>query len=179
VGIEFEQKTIKKFEDKVEQVFSNIERDLSNPRKFENIANKARQGLKENKGLNYKNSQRYSEVKSELKKRGVIAEDKPIQVTGQLIEDLRFKILKTSPDEIITGLTFDHSTRIRPTLSSMFSTYSDPSKPLETKSVKSSEVAKILIQYKGIPIIESLRDLYSKDFQVRVENIIKEAFEKV
>lgn len=176
---EFEKKSVNKFNKKMDKFFRQVEKEVTNKSNFEPIVNKAKQGLKENRGLNYQNSARYAEVKDSLKSKGLIAEDKPIQVTGQMIEDLSYKTFRKSPNEILTGLTFDHTTRLRPTLRGMFRTANNPDKPLEEKSEKSSEVAKILVQKKGIPIVQSLANLYSKDFIKKVNEIIRDAFKKV
>lgn len=177
--IEFEKKSVDKFNKRIEKAFQITKKELINKRNFEGLVNKAKRGLKENKGLNYQNSKKYAEVKSLLKDKGLIAEDKPLQVTGQMIEDLSYKVLRSSPDEILTGMTFDHTSRLRPTLSSMFKSAYNPDEPLSHKSEKSNIIAKILIEKKGIPIVDSLANLYTKDFIKKVERIIRDAFNEV
>ena len=177
MGIEFDPKSIKNWEKRTNKALQKITKELSDPEQFRDIQENAKQGLRDNEGLNYQNSKRYQEVKETLKSRGVIVEDKPLQVTGQLINDLSYKILQKSPDEIQSALSFDHTKRIRPSLTGMFKVYSG-SGQLDTQSEKSSEVAQILISKKGIPIVDSLANLYSKDFTRRVEEIINDALKK-
>jgi hypothetical protein len=174
---ELEQKGVDRFLKDIDRLFNEIEKNLTDPTNFDNQINKVKDGLIENV-MNFESSERYQNLKRELKLTGKIEYDTPGALTGQLIEDLRYKVMNKSPNEIVSVITFEDAMRDRPTLKSMWEVVNGSRTSLEYRPISSAKLAESLTN-KGYDFMESIYQLYSKDFNKRINRLISNAFKKV
>lgn len=166
------------FNKRIEGLFKRIEDSVSNPNNFQDIARKARKGLRENREMTIENELNYAQMKYSLKQEGLIPQSTPLSVTGQLIKDLYYDTMNRSPNEILGVMTFRDEERLRPTYSSMWQVYREEIESLDYQASKSSDVVRKLQVHKGWPIIETLYKGYKQDFVRTVQEAVAEAFRR-
>lgn len=176
-SITFDKNSLKSLNNRLKKLEQEIINGFHDKRNFDGVLEKAKNGLKENTSLVKKNSPRYEQLKKDLRSQGIILHDTPLQVTGKLVEDLKYKLLDKSPSELTVAISFSEDTRLRPTIGSMIASRNKGQDELVYKASKSSEVAARL-EAMGWPISNALYKSYGKDFVIAVEKIISKAFSK-
>jgi hypothetical protein len=177
IEISLDRKEVDKFNKDIDTLFSEITKEVTKVSNYNTVIQKTQSGLKEN-AMGYENSPKYADLKQDLKRQGLIPYSTPGVVTGQLVEDLMIKVFSKSPNELVMGITFDDKVRQRPTLKSMWEVQRGISSSFEYQQRSSLELAKILTVSK-FNYIDSIYDLYSKDYANVVLKAIDIAFKKV
>lgn len=177
IDIKLEEKSVDVFHRDIDKLFTEINTQISKVSNFNQVLEKTRDGIKEN-ALGYENSPKYANLKQELKQMGLTPYATPGLVTGQLVEDLVVKVFSKSPNELILGITFDDKVRQRPTIKSMWEVQKGIRTSFIYQQKSSLELAEILTHSK-FNYIDSIYDLYSKDYANVVLKAIDIAFKKV
>jgi len=163
----FEKKSIDAFNQRIDKMFAEIERQLMNPseldRSLVDVKDSMRKGLS---GI-YQNN-KYSAAKSNLKHRGMINHSVPFAVTGHLINDMRFSLMNMSPNDIQHSLSFSSEERLRPTQVAR-----GRKLKLDYEASSSSEVALALSA--RYPLMSLIQRAYEDDFVKHVSDIISSA----
>lgn len=174
----FREKDLDSFMRKIESTFEKIEQKLKDPKNFEDIVEQSRQGLRENREMAIENEINYAQMKYSLKQQGHIPHSTPLSVTGQLIDDYYMKLMSTEPDDLKHHLTFKNDPRMRPTYQSMAQVYRGELEALEYQESGSKDIVRILQQHKGYPILDTIYNVYSKDYEKRVNSLISDALKR-
>jgi hypothetical protein len=178
--IEIDKKSVESFHKRIDSIFDDIETTLFQAKSHVKIERKVKKALKDNT-FGFVNSPAYSEAKRKL---ALKDNTNPLNLTGQMIEDLSFEMVSKVSDEYIGYLQFKDVIRTRPTLYAVLNNKST------TKQMSSKEVAAKLekgirftypngfnrtIQY---PIMEMTYNMYSKDFVRHLKKLIANSFNK-
>jgi hypothetical protein len=170
--IKFEKKSLDAFDRRIDKMFDQIQRDMSNPTNMEPVVVDIKDSMKKGMSGIYQNN-RYSQAKNTLKARGMIDYNVPFAVTGQLIDDMKMSLMSVSPNEILQSLSFSDVERLRPTIWSMYNVAEGKSNQLDYDSSSSAEVAQALSA--RYPIMRLIQQAYEDDFVNHINQIISRA----
>ena len=189
IKIELDAASTKRYLDSIDELFEDLQKNVANPHNYDKVMDTMRTGLVQNV-FGYENNSEYKKVKKVLKSQGKIDDDKALQVTGQLIADLHWKTISTSPDEIMASIEFKDEFRSRPTIDSMFKVAKGVDDKLKYNTTRSSDVANALQKGQSFipsssihkrakyPIMENLFSMYKYDVIRRVNQLVGLAFQK-
>lgn len=175
--VEWEEKSAERLRNDINKLFTNIELEVTRLRNYDKPVQSAKDGLVENAN-GFENSPKYAALKSDLKQKGLIPYATPGLVTGQLMEDLQVEIMSKSPNEIIVAVAFDDVVRDRPTLKSMWEVSRGIRSAFVYSPMSSDKLAGILQESK-FNFLDSIYDLYHKDFVKATLDAIDKAFKNV
>ena len=186
-NVKIDGNDIKSFNHMTDRLFAALAEDLADPLQHEPIVKKVASDIR-NSGLGFTNHPKWAEVKQRLKEKGFHNNTNALNLTGNLANDFRFKVISKSPDEILSEYSFSDVPRMRPTMQSLQRASRSTNEELQYIPISSREVVRILqsesraIAKKSVhsikpyPVMDRIYTYYSDDILYNLSFIVEKAF---